>query len=168
MNQPGVASTVNRRQALTDQILEPERLEAKLGPELAQLSRNGVVQEVVAGHDGNRRGPLMVPRAEASEETEPVDERHPEIEDDGVGVTLFCFRETRLRADGGSDLIAFEAQHPGESLSDSFVVIDYEDFRCSAIVDDGWHTTIVSDEQGFRILFVPFPTLSHASDRGRA
>src|SRR5690348_15815048 len=100
MNQTGVASTACSRQASMErdataaavrlehgtakahEILERRRLEPKLRPELAQLVRNSIVEEVVGGDAGDGRVALICVGAQAAEETEAVDERHPEVEND--------------------------------------------------------------------------------------
>src|SRR5215470_18976431 len=102
MNHTGVASTGCSRQALMNrvaasvnvhleqraceahEVFEPHRLEAQLGAERAELVRHRVVQKIIAGHDRDRRIALLLVRAQAAQKSEAVDERHPEIEDDGV------------------------------------------------------------------------------------
>jgi hypothetical protein len=42
-----------------DQVLDPERLELELGPELSKLGRKLLVEEVVAGHHGDGVGGLL-------------------------------------------------------------------------------------------------------------
>src|SRR5437868_3365848 len=111
MNHTGVASTGCRRQALmnrvaasvsvhleertgeADEILEPHGLEAQFGAQLPQLVRNGIVEKIVAGDDGDRRVALFFVRAQAAQESEAVDERHAEVEDDGVGPAAARFAE---------------------------------------------------------------------------
>src|SRR5437899_11170465 len=103
MNHTGVASTGCSRQALMNrvaasvsvhpeqrvreahEVFEPHRLEPQLGAQGAELVRHGIVEKIVAGDDGNWRVALVGVLAKASQKAEPVDERHAEIENDGVG-----------------------------------------------------------------------------------
>src|SRR5581483_4410881 len=80
MNHTGVASTGSRRQALMNrvaasvsvhleggpgeahEVLEPHRLEAQLGAQLAELVRDRVVEKKIAGHDRDRGVALIVVR----------------------------------------------------------------------------------------------------------
>src|SRR5437667_12662216 len=114
MNHTGVASTGCRRQALmnrvaasasvhlekrtgeADEILEPHRFEPQLGAELAQLIRDRVVEEVVASDDGDGNVALVFDGAQAAEKPEAVDERHAQIEDDGVRVASLRFAKPHL------------------------------------------------------------------------
>src|SRR5881396_463311 len=102
MNHTGVASTGCSRQALmnrvaasvsvhlekrageADQILQPHRLEAQLGAELAQLVRDGIVEKIVARDNGDWSVALLFVRSQPAEKAEAVDERHPKIQDDRV------------------------------------------------------------------------------------
>ena len=146
MNQTGVASTGWRRQALrnrlprvvqwvtlsrfageADEIFEPERLEPQLGAELAELGRHRLVEEIVAGDDGDGRRPLIVVRPQPPQEPEAVDQRHAQVEDDRVGVALFRFAQAGFGVHGGPDLIPFEPQHPRKRLGDALVVVDDQD-----------------------------------------
>src|SRR5436190_550106 len=79
-----VSRHLEERTGEPDQVLEPQRLEAQLGAELAKLVRDAIVEEIVAGDDGDRCVPLMLDCAEPSEKSQAVDERHSEVEDDGV------------------------------------------------------------------------------------
>ena len=103
MNQTGVASTGSRRQARRnrsftsvydeglgqrDQILEPERLEPDRRAERLQLVLDRVRQEVVAGDDRDRDVDGMRLRRTSAEKLQAVGDRHPHVEDDGVGRTL--------------------------------------------------------------------------------
>src|SRR5207253_6727017 len=92
MNHTGVASTGWRRHALmnrvaasvsvhlderareADEILEPHGLEPQLGPQLAKFVRDGVVEEIVACHDGDWRVALFFVGAQAAEKAESIDE----------------------------------------------------------------------------------------------
>src|SRR5438105_1267328 len=107
MNQTGVASTGWRRQALmnrvpgwvrvhleerpreADQILQPHRLEPQLGAEFAELARDAVIEEVVARYNRHRRPALSVKGAKPSQEPQAIDQRHPQVENDGVRVAAF-------------------------------------------------------------------------------
>src|SRR5689334_20684976 len=102
MNHTGVASTGSRRQALMNrvaaavsvhleertrkahEVLEPHRLEAQFGAQLAELVRHRVVEKIVAGDDGDRGVALLVMGAETPEKSQAVDEGHAQVEDDGV------------------------------------------------------------------------------------
>src|SRR5437588_1718472 len=114
MNHTGVASTGCRRQALmnrvatsasvhlekrtgeADEILEPHRFEPQLGAKLAELVRDRVVEEVVAGDDGDGNVALVFDGSQAAEEPEAVDERHAQVENDGVRVARLSFAEPHL------------------------------------------------------------------------
>src|SRR5438552_7834953 len=114
MNHTGVASTGCRRQALMnrvaasasvhlekrtgepDEILEPHRFKPQLGAELAQLVRDRVVEEVVAGDDGDGDVALLFVGSQASEEAEAVDERHAQIQDDGVRMAALRLAKPHL------------------------------------------------------------------------
>ena len=77
------------------------------------------------------RGALIVVRAQASQESQTVDQRHAQVEDDRVGMALLGLPQAVFGADRRADLIAFEAQHPRKRLRDPFVVVDDQDFRRS-------------------------------------
>ena len=56
-----------------------------------------------------------------------VDQRHPQVEDDRVGMASPAAAQARFGVDGRPDLIAFEPQHPRKRLRHAFVVVDDED-----------------------------------------
>ena len=118
----------------SDQIFEPERLELQLGAKLAQLGRDLIVEEVVAGDDGDRRVALLVARPQPAEEAEAVDERHPQVEDDGVGMASVSASRRPVSAFmRGTDLVAFEPQHPRKRLRHALIVVDNQNRRCLRI-----------------------------------
>src|SRR5213079_3192164 len=105
MNQTGVTSTGSRLHALRNrltgerlvadrlieqfarqrhQLFEPERLVAKLRPELPDLVRLRIVEIVVAGDDGDRRGGQSRDGADGAKELQPARQWHPQIEDHGL------------------------------------------------------------------------------------
>ena len=49
-------------------------------------------------------------------------------------------------ADGGTDLIAFETQHPRKRLRHAFIVVDDQDLRGRRLGHDGGHRSIVTDD----------------------
>ena len=78
-------------------------------------------------------------------ETKPVDQRHAEIKDDGVGPAFFRFNQSGFRTHGRLDLIPFETQHSGKRLRDALVVIDDQNLgRCTRRGDR--HRVIVTDD----------------------
>src|SRR5437588_4558816 len=147
MNQTGVASAGSSRQALmnrvagtvsghleqrageADEIFEPHRLEAELRPELAQLVRHALVEEVVARHDCDRDLALIFESPQASQEAEAVEQRHSEIQDDRVGAPVLGLPQPRFGVHGRMNLVPLEAKHPRKRLRHSLIVIDDEDAR---------------------------------------
>ena len=125
-----------------DQIFEPQRLEAQLGAQLAQLVGDGIVKEIVARDDGDRRGrdALTVLRAEPSQESETIDERHAQVEDDRVGVAFSCDTQSRFSIKGRPDLKAFESQHARERLCHALIVVHDEDGGSLWVGLDGLHS----------------------------
>src|SRR4029079_10168387 len=83
-----------------NQILEPQRLESQLRAELAKLGRHGIVEEIVPGDDGHRYLPLFVVRTETPQEPEAVDQRHAQVEDDCVRMTVLRFLQSTFGVDG--------------------------------------------------------------------
>ena len=88
-----------------------------------------VFEEVVAGHDRDRSGALVGFRAQAAKKAEAVDERHSQVQDDGVGLAFVGDAKTVLGGYGRTNLIPFQPQHAGKRLSDALVVVDDENFR---------------------------------------
>ena len=66
-------------------------------------------------------------RPQAPQESEAVDERHPQIEDDGVGPASFGLAKTHFGVHRRADLIALQTEHPGERRRHPFIVVDDED-----------------------------------------
>lgn len=111
-----------------DQIFEPHRLESELGAELAEFSGDGVVEEVVAGHYGHWSPALFVFGTKTTQEAETIDERHAEVENDGVGVVFFGQAQSAFGIDGRPDLVPFQAQHACKGLRDALIVVHDKDF----------------------------------------
>src|SRR3990172_8805624 len=163
MNQTGVASTGCRRQALrkrlpdsvsacseeiareADKVLEPEWLESQFRTQFVQLHRHRVVKEVIAGDDGDRCGARVVLSAEPAEEAETVQQRHPQVEDDRVGMALCGLAETSFRADGRPDVIALEPKHARERLRDALIIVDNQNLGGDGLRHKCRHVDIVTD-----------------------
>ena len=164
MNQTGVVSTGSRRharrnrsftsvcyyeceirlpEAVDDQaarerneIVEPDRLEAQERSQFLQLGRYVGFHVVVTRDDGHRDVAEPGPGAEPLEKVEPTEDRHPEIQNDRVGVP--GGRQTRLGSEGGVHREPFEPQHPRERVSDvSVIVHDQDRLAGGAALDSG-------------------------------
>jgi hypothetical protein len=68
-------------------------------------------------------------RAKLPQKAEPVNQGHPQVEDDRVGALLLGLDQAFLGADSSADLVSLEAEHPREGLRHSLVVVHDEDFR---------------------------------------
>src|SRR5262245_20761832 len=88
--------------------------------------------------------------AQLPQKPEPVAKRHAQIENDRVGMTMFCLAQPCLCADRCAHLIPFESQHPRKGLRHALIVVDDEDFRCGSLGHHGRHSVIVTDH-GSRI-----------------
>jgi hypothetical protein len=88
------------------------------------FAEDDVVQEVVAGHDGNRDGAVVRHGTQTVQEPEAVDERHPQVEDDRVGRFAFCLAQSDLGAGRRSNLMPIEAEHSRERRGHGIIVID--------------------------------------------
>src|SRR5437667_7198217 len=141
-----VSRHLEERAGESNQILEPQWLEAQLGAELAKLVRDAVVEEIVAGDDGNRCVPPMLERAEPSEESQSVDERHPEIEDDGVRMAPLGLAKSGFGGDSRVDVVPLEPEHSGERLCHALIIV-HDQNRCSCPVrHQSGHLLIVTDQ----------------------
>lgn len=140
-----------------DQILEPERLVQELSAKRPQLAGDLVLEEIVAGHDGDWRQALCVPFAELAQESQTVDERHSKIEDNRVRLTVASFPQSRLGAVGRVNLIPFQTKPSCKCLRHAFIVIDDENAltRCFAyFISRGHRPSVYSNRpNGFRDLF---------------
>src|SRR5207244_10706047 len=111
-----VSRHLEERAGESNQILEPQRLEAQLGAELAKLVRDAVVEEIVAGDDGNRCVSLMLERAEPSQESKSVNERHSKVENDCVRMASLRLTKSGFCGDRGVNVIPLEPKHSRERL----------------------------------------------------
>ena len=142
-----LSSHLEKRAGETNQILEPQRLEAELGAELAELVRDAVIEEIVAGDDGNWCVPLILERPEASEKPQPVNERHAEVEDDGVRMAPFGLPEPGFGADGRVNVVPLEPQHTSECLRHALIVVDDKNRGHCPTRHQSGHALIVTDRQ---------------------
>jgi len=142
------------------QLLEPERLVAKLGAQLLDLVRLRVVQVVVAGDDGDRRIRQPGNRADRAEELKAAGQRHPEVEDDGVGPVRLREAQPFVGRQCGPHLIAFQTKHSRKCIGDADVVVNDEDTGDRLVGRGRGHRVIV--RPGFevvkrsRAIFSPF------------
>lgn len=129
-----------------NQILEPERFELEFSAKLAKLSRNGIVEKIIAGDDRYRDIAVRVLCAETAEKAQTVDERHPEVEDDRIRMTLFSFAKPGFRIHGGPHFVTFKPEHACEGLRYPLIVVDDEDLGRLALCHGGCvHFFIVTD-----------------------
>src|SRR5436190_14407612 len=128
-----------------DEILEPQRLEPQLGAELAQLVRYRVVEEIIARDDGDGDGSLVLLGTQAPQEPQTVDERHAQIEDDGVRLAPLRLDKAPFGGHRRAYLVALEPQHAGECLGHPLVVVDNQDFRRDGVGHGRLHGNIVTD-----------------------
>ena len=85
-------------------------------------------------------GMVGLARAQAPEELEPADQRHPQVENDGVRRPRDRDGESRFRVRRRLDAIALQAKHPRERQGDAFVIVDDEHGLCwpgSTLTADG-------------------------------
>ena len=69
---------------------------------------------------------MCLVRPESSQEGQPIEQRHPQVENDGVWPAFPSLPEAGLRADRRPDPIPFETQHPREGLRHRLVVVHDE------------------------------------------
>src|SRR3989440_6398233 len=112
-----------------DELFEPERLVAKLRPELPDLVRLRIVEIVVAGDDGDRRGGQSRDGADGAKELQPARQWHPQIEDHGLRAMRLRETQPFVGREGRPHLIAFQTKHSRKSVRDADVVIDNEHSR---------------------------------------
>jgi hypothetical protein len=114
-----------------DEIFEPERLEPQFRAKLPEFRRHRVIKKVIACDDGDRRRRLSLTglRPELSEKAKSVNEGHPEIQDDRVGLGFVRGAKTRLGIKCRSHVKAFKRQHARKRLCDAFVIVYDEDGR---------------------------------------
>ena len=117
---------MKKRPGDVHQVLEPERLEADIGTQVTKFGQDRVVEALIAGHDNDRGLTMRLHGAQSVQQPEAVDERHAEIQDDGVRVTRLDLAEPGLGIGRTADLVAFESQNAGERLPCGIVVIDDE------------------------------------------
>jgi hypothetical protein len=129
-----------------DQILEPYWLELDFRAQFPQLGGHFLVEEVIARDDGDGHMALFGICPKPPQKAKAVHERHPEIEDDGVGVVRGSFPESHFAVQGGAHMEPFELQHPCKSRGYSLIVVDNEDGRRSAFRLEGWHALILTDQ----------------------
>ena len=84
-----------------NEVVEPDRLEAQERSQFLQLGRYVGFHEVVTRDDGHRDVAEPGPRAEPLEKVEPTEDRHPEIQNDRVGVFGGRKLQARLGIEGG-------------------------------------------------------------------
>jgi len=107
-----------------NEVLEPERLELELGAQLAELGRKLIVEKVVARHDCDRDAVLLAfGRPESLEKTKAIDQRHPQIEDDGIWLVFSGFCQSSLCAESGADSEAFHSKHAGKRLRHRLIIV---------------------------------------------
>jgi hypothetical protein len=104
-------------------ILNPQGLEANVGPQIAKLGKHGVVQALVAGDNHYWSLPMRLNGAQAIQKAQSVDERHPQIEDNGVGISRFDLAKSGFGIRGAANVVAFQLQDTGERLPRGIVVI---------------------------------------------
>jgi CheY-like chemotaxis protein len=75
------------------------------------LSWNGVVEEIVAGHDRDRRAARVVTSAKPTQKFKTINTGHTEIHNNRVGTARFDCTQSILCAECRLDLIAFEPQY---------------------------------------------------------
>src|SRR5690349_2874041 len=113
----------------TDQILEPHRLEPYLRAEVVEFGGHRVIEEVIARHNRHWNRPFVSGRSQAAKETQAVQNRHAEVENDRVGVAFPRLEEAGFGVDGRSYVETLEPQHPRKRLGHSFIVVDDKDLR---------------------------------------
>jgi hypothetical protein len=74
-----------------DKILEPDRLELELRAKLSNLGRHFVINEIVAGDNGDRDVAVLDRRPQTSQEAQAIHEWHSEVKDDRVGAVRVGF-----------------------------------------------------------------------------
>src|SRR5205823_5650016 len=74
--------------------------------------------------DGDGDVALVFVGSQASEEAEAVDERHTEIEDDGVRMAALRLAKPHLGGERRMHVVALEPEHPRERRGDPLVVVN--------------------------------------------
>src|SRR4029077_5395714 len=99
---------------------------------------------VVAGDNGDRRGAVFVEGAQPTKKPEPVDQRHPQVENDCVRAALLSFHKSLLGAAPRAHLIPREAQHARKCLGHGLIVVDDENLRRRSVSYDCRHCYILT------------------------
>jgi len=144
VNPPRSVGHLEQVSCEADEVLEPQGLESQLGAEGPKFIRDLVFEKIVAGHDGDGRGPVALVLAKSAQEPKAVDERHAEVEDDGIRMPLRRFSQAVFGAHRGPDGVAFKTEHPGKCLRHALIVVDDEDLGCSGFGQSSGHTAIVT------------------------
>jgi hypothetical protein len=121
--------TLSRFRARPTRSSSHKRLESQLRAELAKLGRHGIVEEIIPGDDGDRYQPLFVVSTESPKEPEAVDQRHAQVEDDRVRMTILRFLQSSFGVDLPFGPGSPRAATSGQRLRDAFVVVDDQNFR---------------------------------------
>ncbi len=96
----------------------------QLSAELGQLTWDAVVERVVGRDDGHGRVPATLSLPQPIEKPQAVDERHPQVDDDCVGIEDVGLLESGFRVERGPHLVTLEAQNLRKRLRHRFVVVD--------------------------------------------
>ena len=137
--------TLRRLRARPTRSSSHSGLNLSSAPSSRSSRRHRVVEEVVAGDDRDRDVALVVVGPQPAQEAEAVDQRHPQVEDDGVGLAARRLAQARFGVHRRPDVVALEPQHPGERLRHPLVVVDDEDCCDSprSLGVDGRHTRLL-------------------------
>ena len=108
------------------QIIQPNWLELHDSPESLRGLDRGVVDQVITRDDGNWNLPRCSVLPELVQESEAVDQRHPEIKNDRVDAVRDRLGQAPLGIGGGTHGEAFKRQHPLERVPHGKVVVHDE------------------------------------------
>ncbi len=80
--------TLSRLRARPTRSSSHSGLKRSSAPRSRSSARDRVVEEIVAGDNGDGDAAVFVVRTQAAQKSEAVEERHPQVEDDGVRVAV--------------------------------------------------------------------------------
>jgi len=112
-----------------DELLEPQRLVAKLGTELPDLVRLRIVQIVVARDDSDRSPGQARNRPDGPQELKAARQRHPEIQDDRIGPMRLGQAQPFIGRERRPYLVSFETKHSRKCVGYAYVVVNDEHAR---------------------------------------
>lgn len=105
------------------EVLKPERLEPQFGVQPRQFGRDEVLDEVIAGDDGDRRVALRLVGAELTEKVETIEKWHSQVEEDRIGMRPSRLVQARFGVQSREHVVPLQSQHPSERVGHDYVVV---------------------------------------------